>query len=63
MPKQIKYTDKTPFPYGRYSGKEMQDVPAKYLMWMYDNNKLSQPIKEYVYENKDVLEIELNENN
>lgn len=62
MPKKITYTDETPFPFGKYAGKPMQEVPADYLIWCYDNNKLSKPLRKYVEENMDVLETELSEN-
>ena len=62
MPKQIKYTDETLFPYGRYVGRKMQDVPAEYLLEQYYNGKLSKPLQAYVEDNKDVLEFEINEN-
>lgn len=61
MPKKIIYTDETPFPYGKFTGVPMQDVPASYLIWMYDRNKLTEPLSRYVEENLDVLEQELKE--
>lgn len=47
-------------PWGIHEGKEMQDVPTQYLMWLYDNNKCSKDVKDYIEDNLDVLEMELN---
>lgn len=48
-------------PYGKHKGVEMQDVPATYLMWMYDNKKLDRAVSAYVEENMDVLQKEIDE--
>jgi len=43
-------------PYGQHKGSKMVDVPATYLVWLYNNNKLSQGwVKVYVLENLEVL--------
>lgn len=54
--------DDSLMPFGKYKGKEMQDVPARYLLWLYENNpNLSLNVKRYVIENMDVLKKEINE--
>lgn len=30
-------TDKSPMPFGPHKGIPMQEVPARYLLWMWDN--------------------------
>ena len=59
-------TDKMPF--GQHKNKEMQDVPAQYLLWL--GGELSkkdhlgtdqEKVYEYINENKDVLQKEINE--
>lgn len=32
--------DTDPMPFGMHKDIPMQDVPASYLMWLYDNDKL-----------------------
>ena len=46
-------------PFGKHKNKKMIDVPAEYLMWLYDNNKAGKEVEEYIEENKDVLKQEL----
>ena len=29
--------DLSPMPFGKYKGTPMQDVPASYLLWLWDN--------------------------
>lgn len=40
----------------------MANVPADYLLWLYENGKLTDEIKQYIEENMDVLECETNKN-
>jgi uncharacterized protein (DUF3820 family) len=41
--------------FGIHKGKKLIDVPASYLIWLYDNDKCSWALKEYIRENMDVL--------
>jgi uncharacterized protein (DUF3820 family) len=53
----MSYTDKTPMPFGKFKGKPLEDVPASYLLWLWDN-KLpfsDKNLEEYILENLDVL--------
>lgn len=34
-------TDESKMPYGVHKDKNMADVPASYLLWLYENNKCS----------------------
>lgn len=52
-------TDQSLMPYGAHKGKAMINVPAQYLMWLYDNNKCSGEVKKYIEDNKDVLKVEI----
>jgi len=36
----MKATDETIMPFGAHKGKKLANVPADYLIWMYENNKL-----------------------
>lgn len=43
----MKLSDESPMPFGRYKGDKMVNVPASYLMWLYDNNKCNAEVKEF----------------
>lgn len=66
----MELNDSSPMPIGKYKGKAMEDVPAQWLMWFWEQNKRAyieesrlsvnqQSIMEYIDENLDVLEYEL----
>lgn len=42
-------------PWGKYAGKQMADVPADYLIWLFENGKCHNDVKRYIEENMDVL--------
>jgi len=48
-------------PWGKYKGKKMQDVPADYLLYMYENNKCGSDVKEYIEDCIDILKKEVKE--
>lgn len=52
-------TDKSPMPFGKHKGVEMANVPADYLLWLYENNKCTDEVKEYIEDNMDVLKMEI----
>jgi hypothetical protein len=55
----VKYDDNTKMPFGTHKGIALANVPAKYLLWCLDNlSNLSEPLKNYIKANKDVLEAE-----
>ncbi len=56
-----KLEDFSPMPYGKYQGKAMEDVPASYLIWLYDNGRASPAVKKYIEDNMDVLQKEIKE--
>lgn len=49
-------TDESPMPWGKYQGDKMINVPASYLIWLYDNNKCSGDVKAYVKRKKSLIE-------
>ena len=57
--KKEQLTDDAPMPYGAHKGTKMANVPADYLIWLYDNGKTSEQVRQYIEENKDVLDIEI----
>jgi len=48
-------------PFGIHKDKKMKDVPASYLIWLYDNNKCTDIVREYIIDNLDVLRKEISE--
>lgn len=50
-------------PFGVYKGKKIANCPADYLLWLYDNDKVNQEVKQYIEENKQELEKEAQLNN
>ena len=46
-------------PYGKYKNKQMIDVPASYLLYLYDNNNMREGnVKDYVINNLKTLKQE-----
>lgn len=58
----MKLTDESKMPYGKHKDTEMADVPADYLIWLFENNRCSGNVKEYIKENLDVLQVEIKRN-
>lgn len=62
-------TDDSPMPIGRHKDKRMEEVPAKYLMFLYSEwaksdfrvARAAVPVLAYIRENLDVLNKELSE--
>lgn len=54
--------DNSFMPFGKYKGEKMENVPASYLLWLYDNNVTNKDVKQYIEDNLDVLEKEVEEN-
>lgn len=55
-------TDDSPMPWGVYKDVPMANVPAKYLLAMYEKKKVCAKVKAYVVENLEVLQTELKTN-
>lgn len=51
-------TDRDRMPWGKHKGTQMINVPANYLLWLYENNKCSGEVKEYIENMMEVLKIE-----
>jgi uncharacterized protein (DUF3820 family) len=54
-------TDNTPMPFGKYRGKPMIEVPAKYLLWLFNEGCDHQGVKDYINDNLDALRKEAGE--
>lgn len=42
-------------PFGKYRGTKMCDVPADYLLYLYDTNKCNGAVLKYIVDIKDAL--------
>jgi len=40
--------DSDPMPFGKFKGRKMEDVPAQYLLWLYDQNPSDGPVTQYI---------------
>lgn len=64
----MKLTDESPMPFGKFKNKKMMEVPADYLLWLYDQRsgmkpfgEASQAVRDYTMENLEVLKKESDE--
>lgn len=51
-------TDESLMPFGIHKGKRLIDVPAKYLIWLYEENKCYGQLKDYIADNMEALKKE-----
>lgn len=51
--------DNSVMPFGKYKGEKMANVPADYLLWLYENNKCYGEIKQYIKDNLEVIRTEI----
>ena len=56
----MKLNDNSFMPFGKYKNDRMVNVPASYLLWLYDNDKCNKEVRDYITENLDVLKHEIN---
>lgn len=41
--------------FGMHKGKKLANVPANYLLWLYENEKAFGTLKTYIEENMDAI--------
>lgn len=54
-------TDQSPMPFGKHQGEKLENVPAKYLLWLWDNGvhrERTRPLHRYILANFRTLETE-----
>lgn len=56
---QALLTDNSPMPFGKYKDKAMVNVPAVYLIWLYEQGVSHQGVKAYIEQNWTVLKNEV----
>lgn len=52
-------TDESLMPWGIHEGKQMVDVPADYLLFLYENSKVHGEVKRYIHENLETIKMEV----
>jgi uncharacterized protein (DUF3820 family) len=45
--------------FGKYKGQKLCNIPANYLIWLYEENKCFGGLKAYIKNNIDVLKSEI----
>lgn len=50
-----KLTDNSLMPFGKYRGYKMANVPASYLIFIYENFTINEHLKKYIGNNMDSL--------
>lgn len=50
--------DDSLMPFGKHQGDKMIDVPADYLIWLFENDKCNAAVRAYVQANEDVLRLQ-----
>lgn len=55
------YNDNTPMPFGKYAGTALANVPASYLMYLFNNNLRPGPLRQYIIDNIDAIKKEIDE--
>ena len=55
------HTDDSLMTFGKYQGQKLANIPASYLLWLYDNNRAYPKLKAYIIENMDALRKEIEE--
>lgn len=56
-------TDESIMPIGKYKGEKLANVPPEYLLWLLENGNTYGELKQYLIENKEVFESEINYKN
>lgn len=51
----VRLDDSSLMPFGKYKGTKLANVPASYMLFIYENYQLHENLKEYIKKNKDVL--------
>lgn len=52
-------TDNSPMPFGQHKGKAMANVPAQYLLWLYNKGVAHGPVGRYILDNLEALKSEV----
>ena len=56
-------TDNDEMPWGKHAGTKMQDVPASYLIYLFENRLCHGEVLAYIEENMEVLRMQVKQLN
>lgn len=54
----MELNDKSPMPQDKFKGQQMENVPYWHLLWLENQPYCRKYVKQYIEENRDVLELE-----
>jgi uncharacterized protein (DUF3820 family) len=52
-------TDESIMPIGKYKGEKLANIPAHYLLWLYEKTSIYGELRDYIKDNFDVLKSEI----
>ena len=52
------FTDQTLMPFGKFKGTSMANVPAPYLLWLFNEGCDHAELKKYIMSNLEILQAE-----
>lgn len=57
MPKRQSWSDDTPMPWGKHEGTPLKDLPAEYLLWLFEQPWIKSwpPLHAYLKKHEDQL--------
>jgi uncharacterized protein (DUF3820 family) len=56
-------TDDSVMPFGKYKGEKMSNIPASYLLWLFENSTTKNEVYFYIKDNLDVIKAEIKQSN
>lgn len=56
---EAQFTDSTPMPIGKHRGKAMVNIPAPYLLWLFNAGCDHAGIRQYIQDNMESLKAEV----
>jgi len=54
--------DESAMPFGKYKGEKLANVPAEYLLYIYENYQLFSDLRQYITDNLDVIKSDIEYN-
>ena len=57
------FDDNSLMPFGKYKGEKMANIPASYLIWLYENGNYYGSVKKYIADSMETLKQEIDYQN
>jgi uncharacterized protein (DUF3820 family) len=54
--------DNSRMPYGKHKGETMGSIPPQDLLWLYENNRCNQEVKQYIEDNLETIKLQIKQN-